>query len=128
MSAYSIDDVRRLRGSRRRTSREKRPRSEYNHAGNKPRQQPVDDDYFRRAFEDAWRWIFVHRFTITSQLMSFAVLTFPRSRGTDAAPVDSMKVYWLGLAGWLLILSLQLFLARTASAKRRAPLKEAAQK
>ena len=40
----------------------------------------------------------------------------------------SMKVYWLGLTGWLLILGLQLLLARAASAKRRSALKSAPHK
>ena len=40
----------------------------------------------------------------------------------------SMKVYWLGLTGWLLILAVQLLLARAASAKRRSTIKSAAQK
>ena len=40
----------------------------------------------------------------------------------------SMKVYWLGLTGWLLILGLQLLFARAASARRRAALKSAPQK
>jgi hypothetical protein len=39
-----------------------------------------------------------------------------------------MNVYWLGLTGWLLILGLQLLVARAASAKRRASLKSLPQK
>ena len=42
--------------------------------------------------------------------------------------VMRMKVYWLGLTGWLLILGLQLLLARAASAKRRSALKSVPQK
>ena len=51
-----------------------------------------------------------------------------RQIGTVAAPDDGMKVYWLGLAGWLLILGLQLLLARAASAKRRMSAKSTGEK
>ena len=60
--------------------------------------------------------------------MSFAELSANRLCGIDDAPEILMKVYWLGLAGWLLILGVQLLMARAASAKRRGALKSAPQK
>jgi hypothetical protein len=57
--------------------------------------------------------------------MSFADLQSTSTNGIVAAQGMGMKVYWVGLAGWLLILGVQLLLARAASAKRRNALKSA---